>query len=259
MAPVVKTTWIAVLCVGMAVKLGVSLEEGTEPTEQDSKEPCARWMRGVAGTPGFDGIPGRDGRDGREGETGDRAAPASEGPKGEPGEPGDEGSTGKRGFPGNPGLKGENGESSFPYHSAFSMGLTGEVSTASGAPIRFTKTYYNEQHHYDEISGKFRCTVPGIYYFTYHLTIHGKETKVAMFQNGKTVAFTLDQFHSGNVDQASGGAILNLAAGDEVWLQLYGEDAFDAGIYADNNNDSTFTGFLLTPKILSNPFDNRRR
>lgn len=75
MSPVVKMTWIAVLCVGMVVKLGVSLEEGTEPPEQDSREPCARWMRGVGGTPGFDGIPGRDGRDGREGEKGDIAAP----------------------------------------------------------------------------------------------------------------------------------------------------------------------------------------
>lgn len=79
-----------------------------------------------------------------------------------------------------------------------------------------------------------------------------------MFKNGRTVAFTLDQFHSGNLDQASGGVILNLSAGDEVWLQLY-DDMFDGGIYADTNNDSTFTGFLLTPKILSSPTDNRRR
>lgn len=77
MALVVKTTWIAVLCVGMAFNLGVSLEEGTELTEQDGREPCARWMRGVSGTPGFDGIPGRDGRDGREGEKGDIGDPGN--------------------------------------------------------------------------------------------------------------------------------------------------------------------------------------
>ncbi|KAK9953209.1 hypothetical protein ABG768_017225 [Culter alburnus] len=258
MALMMKHAWIAALCVVMAARLGVSQEENTELAEQDSREPCARWMRGVSGTPGFNGIPGRDGRDGREGEKGDIGDPGPKGPNGEPGEPGDEGPAGKRGFPGNPGLKGESGEGSFPYHSAFSMGLTAKISPTSGAPIRFTKTFYNEQHHYDEISGKFHCAIPGIYYFTYHLTINGKETKVAMFQNGRTVAFTLDQFHNGNLDQASGGAILNLSAGDEVWLQLY-DDIFDAGIYADNNNDSTFTGFLLTPKILSNPFDNRRR
>ncbi|XP_051970145.1 adiponectin-like [Xyrauchen texanus] len=261
MALAAISKWIAVLCVViMAARLGISEDEGTELIELDSWEPCARRMRGVSGTPGFDGIPGRDGRDGREGKKGDFGDQGTKGPIGEPGELGDEGSAGKRGFPGNPGLKGAHGESSFPYHSAFSMGLTGKISSTIG-PIRFTKTFYNEQHNYDVISGKFRCSIPGIYYFTYHLTINGKETKVAMFQNGRTVAFTLDQFHNGNLDQASGGAILNLAAGDEIWLQLYdeGADIFDAEIYADNNNDSTFTGFLLTPKILSSPFDNRRR
>ncbi|XP_077101033.1 adiponectin [Siphateles boraxobius] len=258
MAVAMKSAWIAVLFVIMAARLGVSQEENTELAEQDSREPCARWMRGVSGTPGFNGIPGRDGRDGHEGDKGDIGDPGSKGPNGEPGEPGDEGHTGKRGFPGNPGLKGESGAGSFPYYSAFSMGLTGKIPPSSGAPIHFTKTFYNEQHHYDDISGKFRCAIPGIYYFTYHLTINGKDTKVAMFQNGRTVAFTLDQFHNGNLDQASGGTILNLSAGDEVWLQLY-DDIFDEGIYADINNDSTFTGFLLTPKILSNPFDNRRR
>uniref|UniRef100_A0A8C1MQY3 Adiponectin, C1Q and collagen domain containing, a n=1 Tax=Cyprinus carpio TaxID=7962 RepID=A0A8C1MQY3_CYPCA len=250
--------WIAMLYVVMAAGLDVSQEEDTELAKQDGREPCARWMRGVPGTPGFDGITGRDGRDGREGEKGDIGDSGPKGPNGEPGEPGDMGPAGKRGFPGNPGLKGERGEGSFPYHSAFSMGLTGKTSPASGAPIRFTKTFYNDQYHYYDISGKFNCAIPGIYYFTYHLTINGKDTKVAMYKNGRTVAFTLDQFHNGNLDQASGGVILNLSAGDEVWLQLY-DDIFDAGIYADNNNDSTFTGFLLTPKIISNPIDNHRR
>lgn len=75
MALVLKTTWIAVLCVVMTVSLGDSVNEGTEVAEQDGRESCARWMRGVAGTPGFDGIPGRDGRDGREGEKGDIGDP----------------------------------------------------------------------------------------------------------------------------------------------------------------------------------------
>ncbi|XP_073796572.1 adiponectin isoform X2 [Danio rerio] len=254
-APLMSSAWIVVVCVAMVARLGFSQ---IDLAEQNSREPCARWMRGVSGMPGFGGIPGRDGRDGREGEKGENGEPGPKGPTGEPGKPGDEGFPGKRGFPGNPGLKGESGEASFPYHSAFSMGLTDKVSPASGSPIRFTKTFYNEQHHYDDISGKFRCAIPGIYYFTYHLTINGKETKVAIFRNGRTVAFTLDQFHSGNLDQASGGVILNLSSGDEVWLQLY-DDIFDEGIYVDYNNDSTFSGFLLTPKVLSNPFDNRKR
>lgn len=74
MALTMKPAWIAVLCVLMAARLSVS-QEDTELAEQDGREPCARWMRGVPGTPGFDGIPGRDGRDGREGEKGDNGDP----------------------------------------------------------------------------------------------------------------------------------------------------------------------------------------
>lgn len=75
MALVMKSAWIAVLFVIMAARLCVSQEENTELAEQDSREPCARWMRGVSGTPGFNGIPGRDGRDGHEGDKGDIGDP----------------------------------------------------------------------------------------------------------------------------------------------------------------------------------------
>ncbi len=75
MALTMKPAWIAVLCVLMAARLSVSQEEDTELAEQDGREPCARWMRGVPGTPGFDGIHGQDGRDGREGGKGDNGDP----------------------------------------------------------------------------------------------------------------------------------------------------------------------------------------
>lgn len=67
--------------------------------------------------------------------------------------------------------------------------------------------------------------------------------------------FTYDQYQETNVDQASGSVILRLAAGDEVWLQVYGDERF-GGVYADNTNDSTFSGFLLYPDI---PIPNQRR
>ncbi len=73
--------------------------------------------------------------------------------------------------------------------------------------------------------------------------------------NDKTIMFTFDQYQETNVDQASGSVILRLEAGDEVWLQVYGDEAF-GGVYADNTNDSTFSGFLLYPDI---PVSARRR
>uniref|UniRef100_A0A8C9WDP4 Adiponectin, C1Q and collagen domain containing, a n=1 Tax=Scleropages formosus TaxID=113540 RepID=A0A8C9WDP4_SCLFO len=225
--------------------------------EDSSAEPCARWMGGVPGTPGHDGLPGRDGRDGKNGEKGDAGDPGTPGGKGEPGALGAEGPPGPRGFPGNPGLKGARGESSFTYRSAFSVGLVSPVESAN-VPIRFLKIFYNEQHHYDDVSGKFRCALPGLYYFTYHLAVSGKDVKVSLYKSNKPVVFTFDQFQPGNLDQASGAVILQLIAGDEVWLQVYGEEEF-SGVYTDSTIDSTFTGFLLYPNLPVDPLANRRR
>ncbi|XP_036378411.1 adiponectin-like [Megalops cyprinoides] len=237
---------------------GLVMDDGTP----DGREPCARWMGGVPGTPGHEGLPGRDGRDGREGERGDQGEPGPPGERGEPGAGGGMGPTGSRGFPGNPGLKGERGEGAFERRSAFSVGLADTAAAADdpAMPIRFGKLFYNEQRHYDDVSGKFRCTVPGVYFFTYHLTVHGRDARVGLYRNSKVVAFTLDQFKENNLDQASGAAVLRLAAGDEVWLQAYGEEGADtSAIYADNINESTFSGFLLYPEIRTHPLTDRRR
>ncbi|XP_036410781.1 adiponectin, partial [Megalops cyprinoides] len=248
----------------LAGRLGLTQAEAEEVAEPegpvtdvgkpDGREPCARWMGGVPGTPGHSGHPGRDGRDGHDGPKGEKGDRGEPGEKGEPGAKGDDGPPGPRGFPGNPGLKGERGESALAYHSAFSVGLVSPVG-ATEVPIRFSKIFHNEQRHYDDVSGKFRCAIPGAYFFTYHLTVYPKDARVGLYRNDKALMFTFDQFQENNLDQASGSIILRLEAGDEVWLQVFGEDKH-GGIYADNTNDSTFSGFLLYPDI---PESRRRR
>ncbi|KAJ8270378.1 hypothetical protein GJAV_G00113740 [Gymnothorax javanicus] len=224
-----------------------AVADATGPEQPASKPDnwqfCRTWMGGIPGAPGHNGAPGRDGRDGRDGTKGDKGDPGEPGAKGESGQRGDIGPQGPRGFPGNPGLKGESAGSTVTPRSAFSMGLTSRFSTAD-VPIPFNKPFYNVQSHYDEASGKFRCVFPGVYFFTYHLTIYPKDTRVGLYRNKKAVMFTFDQFQENNLDQASGSIILHLEHGDEVWLQIYGEDKH-GGIYADNTNDSTFSGFLL--------------
>ncbi|XP_066565055.1 adiponectin [Amia ocellicauda] len=255
-----KLAWALLSCLLVGViNLCLSQEEETaleEPSGPDSethnevaddRKPCAGWMGGVPGTPGHNGQPGRDGRDGRDGEKGERGEPGEPGEKGDPGEHGAEGPEGPRGFPGTPGLKGERGESAFLYRSAFSIGLT-DRTPMPNVPIKFNKVFYNDQRHYDDSTGKFRCTIPGIYFFTYHLTVYMKDVKVSLYKNDKSIMFTFDQFQENNVDQASGSIIQHLDSGDEVWLQVYGEEDY-SGIYADNINDSTFSGFLLYPDI----------
>ncbi|KAG9328568.1 hypothetical protein JZ751_012942 [Albula glossodonta] len=241
---------------------GVAAEEPANPEgpvvddgKPDDRLPCGRWMGGVPGTPGHSGLPGRDGRDGREGPKGEKGDPGEQGERGEPGQKGDPGEQGSRGFPGFPGQKGEQGGGSIlAPRSAFSMGLTSLVSTTN-KPIRFNKLFFNEQRHYDDTSGKFRCSIPGVYFFTYHLTVYPKDARVGLYKNDKAMMLTYDQFQENNVDQASGSIVLRLEAGDEVWLQVYGDEKH-GGIYADNTNDSTFSGFLLYPNT---PATSQRR
>lgn len=211
-----------------------------DPT-QPQKNPCANWMGGAPGYPGHNGLPGRDGEDGKDGQKGDKG---EIGLKGQKGEDGPQGPRGHDGLPGLPGPKGQTGESPFLHRSAFSMGLTTRVSTPN-VPIRFTKVFYNEDRHYDDTTGKFTCRINGIYLFTYHLTVYMKDVKIGLYKNNKPVMFTFDQFQTNNVDQASGSVILHLQSGDEVWLQIYGEDF--GGIYGDNLNDSSFSGIMLYP------------
>lgn len=165
------------------------------------------------------------------------------GPKGETGDAGTTGAEGPRGFPGTPGRKGEPGEAAYVYRSAFSVGLETSI-TVPNVPIRFTKIFYNQQNHYDGSTGKFYCNIPGLYYFSYHITVYMKDVKVSLYKKDKAVLFTYDQYQEKNVDQASGSVLLHLEVGDQVWLQVYGEGDHN-GLYADNVNDSTFTGFLL--------------
>ncbi|XP_030630615.1 adiponectin, C1Q and collagen domain containing, b [Chanos chanos] len=226
----------------------VQKPEGPTPSvEPDDRHPCAMWMGGVPGTPGHSGHPGRDGRDGRDGPKGEKGDPGVPGERGEPGVKGDTGPAGPRGFPGNPGLKGARGESALSYLSAFSVGLS-ELLPPTNTPIRFNKFFYNDQRHYDDVTGKFHCVLAGVYFFTYHLTVYTKDARVSLYKNDKPVMFTYDQYQESNVDQASGSIILKLQAGDKVWLQIFGEEEF-GGVYADNTNDSTFSGFLLYPDM----------
>ncbi|XP_007519854.1 adiponectin [Erinaceus europaeus] len=223
---------------------------GQDPTTEETLVPlsppkgsCSGWMAGIPGHPGHNGVPGRDGRDGNPGEKGEKGDPGVLGPKGDTGETGMTGLEGPRGFPGIPGRKGEPGESAYVYRSAFSMGLETRVIVPN-VPIRFTKIFYNQQNHYDGSTGKFHCNIPGLYYFSYHITVYLKDMKVSLFKKDKAVIFTYDQYQDKNVDQASGSVLLHLMTGDEVWLQVYGEGDHN-GLYADNVNDSIFSGFLL--------------
>jgi hypothetical protein len=160
------------------------------------------------------------------------------GPQGEPGV------RGMRGWKGDRGEKGKVGEAPLVPKSAFTVGLT-VISKfpPPDAPIKFDKILYNELNHYNVATGKFTCHVAGVYYFTYHITVFSRNVQVSLVKNGVKVLHTKDSYMSSE-DQASGGIVQELKLGDEVWMQVTGGERFN-GLFADEDDDTTFTGFLL--------------
>ncbi|KAF7652984.1 hypothetical protein LDENG_00089120 [Lucifuga dentata] len=227
---------------------------------------------GPSGPPGADGnvgIPGRDGRDGRKGEKGakgDTGLKGRVGPTGKIGERAERGPTGKRGPageggdvgpPGPPGLDGEKGDKgdrgpngtagfcrcgSLLPKSAFSVGITSSYP-AEYTPIKFNKVLFNEGGHYNPQTGKYICAYPGIYYFSYDITLADKHLAIGLVHNGQYRIKTFDA-NTGNHDVASGSTVMYLNPEDEVWLEIFYRD--QNGLFADPGwTDSLFSGFLL--------------
>ncbi|XP_034387635.1 complement C1q tumor necrosis factor-related protein 7 [Cyclopterus lumpus] len=224
---------------------------------------------GPTGADGNVGVPGRDGRDGRTGEggeKGDAGVKGRVGPTGKIGGRGDRGPAGKRGpvgeggvvgppgTPGGDGDKGDRGQrgprgtagtckcGSLLPKSAFSVGITSSYP-AEKTPIRFNKVLFDEGGHYSPQTGKFLCAYPGIYYFSYDITLANKHLAIALVHNGEYRVKTYDA-NTGNHDVASGATVIFLNPEDEVWLEIFFHD--QNGLFYDPGwSDSLFSGFLL--------------
>ncbi|KAK1884756.1 Complement C1q-like protein 3 [Dissostichus eleginoides] len=147
---------------------------GTKPPTSTASSDPARDNGLVQSLPTF--IQGPKGEPGRPGKAGPR------GPPGEPGHPGPAGPSGDRGEPGRPGLPGPPG----------SGGAAGAISAATYSTVpkiaffaglkkqhegyevlKFDDVVTNLGNHYDPNAGKFTCSIPGIYFFTYHVLMRG--------------------------------------------------------------------------------------
>ncbi|KAL4631302.1 complement C1q tumor necrosis factor-related protein 2 isoform X2 [Arapaima gigas] len=224
---------------------------------------------GTPGTVGRMGAPGKDGADGKDGEKGMKGDSGEQGRTGNPGKPGlkghqgiigkagPRGLKGVRGAQGLAGVRGEKGESGergktgFPggcscntnlLRSAFSVAVT-KSYPKERLPIRFNRILMNEGGHYNATTGKFVCAIPGVYYFTYDITLANKHLAIGLVHNGKYKIRTFDA-NTGNHDVASGSTILRLQQGDQVWLQIFYSE--QNGLFFDPYwTDSLFTGFLI--------------
>lgn len=202
---------------------------------------------GVPGTHGNTGSSGRDGRDGRDGASG------ISGPKGEHGDQGISGSKGQPGEPGSSGARGERGEQgecAVSPRSAFSAKLSPSLSPPiPGQPVPFGKVLTNEQGHYNPETGRFKCVVPGLYYFSLHGTVYRGNLHVQLIKNGHSQASFFQPGDAAKPGALCGGAAFHLEPEDEVWVQV----GDYPGLYSSSGTDSVFTGFLIYSDWEPNP------
>lgn len=198
---------------------------------------------GAEGTRGAAGKRGEKGEQGPKGDKGDLGPAGVAGPGGPKGEPGSKGGRGAPGRKGSRGAKGARGDVPKAPRSAFSAGLSRPFPPPN-VPIRFDRVWFDERRDYDPATGKFNCSVPGAYVFSYHVTVRGRPARLSLVASSRRVAKARDTLYGQDIDQASFLTILKLRVGDQVWLEV-GKDW--NGLYAGAEDDSVFTGFLLYP------------
>nr|XP_040031575.1 complement C1q tumor necrosis factor-related protein 2 [Gasterosteus aculeatus aculeatus] len=200
-----------------------------------------RGLKGDHGDPGRTGNPGKPGVKGREGVIGKAGPRGLKGPRGAAGAAGPRGRRGELGAVGPQGAPG-GCNCGRGARSAFSVAST-KSYPKERLPIRFGRILLNEGDHYNASSGKFVCAVPGVYYFTYDITLANKHLAIGLVHNGQYKIRTFDG-NTGNHDVASGSTVLHLQQSDQVWLQIFYSD--QNGLFFDPYwTDSTFTGFLI--------------
>ncbi|NXE95608.1 C1QA protein, partial [Menura novaehollandiae] len=214
--------------------------------------------RAPDGKDGFPGVPGLNGRPGQKGDVGEPGRPAPstgmkglKGDAGEPGPPGIPGYIGTRGFPGPvgtpgmPGLKGEKGKAGnkleYPC-PAFSASRWSPPSM--GTTVVFDNIITNQENSYSPQTGRFTCSIPGLYYFAYQVVSSG-DLCLSITKNGERVVSFCDNNSHGILQVNSGSSVLSLAVGDQVSLTT--NPPQPSVIYSGSDADSVFSGFLLSP------------
>ncbi|XP_045842638.1 complement C1q subcomponent subunit A [Meles meles] len=219
--------------------------------------------RAPDGRAGAAGPPGRDGRPGLKGERGEPGAPGMrtgiQGLKGDPGDPGPPGKPGNMGFPGPsgplglpgfPGLKGIKGNpGNIKDQPRPAFSAKRRNPPMGGNVVIFDTVITNQEGPYQNHTGRFLCAVPGYYYFTFQV-VSKWDICLSIVSSGRdqfrrSLGFC-DTNSKGIFQVVSGGMVLQLQRGDQVWIE---KDPAKGRIYQGPEADSVFSGFLIFPSI----------
>lgn len=111
-------------------------------------------------------------------------------------------------------------------------------------PVKYPKILSNIGSGYNPNTGIFTARVRGVYYFRYTMYNNNSgqpNSVVALMMNSQRLVHTWDTTGSDHHDSASNAAVVQLEAGDSVFVQLEATRV----LYDDTNNYNTFSGFLL--------------
>ncbi|KAM5248091.1 complement C1q tumor necrosis factor-related protein 4 [Ctenodactylus gundi] len=135
------------------------------------------------------------------------------------------------------------GPGSAQLRSAFSAARTAPLEGTSEMAVTFDKVYVNIGGDFDAATGRFRCRVPGAYFFSFTAgKAPHKSLSVMLVRNRDEVqALAFDeQRRPGARRAASQSAMLQLDYGDTVWLRLHGSPQYALGAPG-----ATFSGYLV--------------
>lgn len=154
------------------------------------------------------------------------------------------GASGIPGFPGlmgPPGEPGEEGRYKQKHQSVFTVTRQTLQFPTANSLVKFNTVITNPQGDYDTSTGKFTCRVPGLYYFVYHASQTANLCVQLYHRDIKVTTFCDHLTNSKQV--SSGGVLLQLRVGEQVWLAVNDYN----GMVGTEGSDSVFSGFLIFP------------